>query len=86
MVATQHGKMPLRMGKCAFLDVFDPGTVHPEGHLVFFFACHTTRMATDAFAVVNQKSKFHGHSRRYRSKRSAIMVDAAANRFAQRIP
>jgi hypothetical protein len=59
MVTAQHGKIALRIGEFPLLHVFDPGAVHPEWHLMFFLTRHTAGVATDAFAVVNEKTEFH---------------------------
>jgi hypothetical protein len=62
MIASQHRKIALGVGKCTLLDVFHPSAVDPERHLVLFLARHTAGVTSDTFAVVNQKAKFHDHS------------------------
>src|SRR5512135_2875682 len=54
LVAARHLKMTTRIGKLALFNVLDPRAKNAEGDLIFFFACDTARVATDALAIVNE--------------------------------
>ena len=60
MVATQNRKKPARIREGPLLNVFNPGPVNPNWNVVFRFAGYRTRMATYAFAVVNDEAVTHG--------------------------
>ncbi len=44
-------------GELALFDVFDPGAVDAEGHVVFGFACHRAGVAADAAGAVEQEAE-----------------------------
>jgi hypothetical protein len=62
MVTAQHSKVASCIGEGPFFDVFHPGAVHAQGHLVLLFTGYTARMTANALAVVDKKTKFHGLS------------------------
>lgn len=59
MITAQHGKETARIRVFAFLNIFDPGAISADWYFVFRFAGNRAGMATNTFAVVNQKSDFH---------------------------
>ena len=62
MVTAQHSKVASCIGEGSFFDIFHPGAVHSQGHLVFLFTGHTASVTANAFAVIDEKAKFHGRS------------------------
>jgi hypothetical protein len=52
--------MPLGIRKFALFDVFHPGAIHPQRHLMLFLTGHTASVTANTLAVVNEKSEFHG--------------------------
>ena len=59
MVAAHHAEQPSRIGELAFFYVFDPGPVNADRHVVLGFAGDGARVATDAFAVVDDEAEVH---------------------------
>jgi hypothetical protein len=59
VITTHHAKQPPRIGKLAFLDVFDPRPIYADGHLMLRFAGDRASVAADTFAVVDDEAKIH---------------------------
>jgi hypothetical protein len=59
MVATHDGEQAPCMWEDPFLHLLHPSAEHADRNIVFRFAGSGTSMATDAFPVVDDKSKFH---------------------------
>ena len=59
MIAPEHREEPVSIRKLAFLDVLDPCSKRPKRNFVLGFASYGAGMATDAFAMVNNKAVFH---------------------------
>jgi hypothetical protein len=72
MVATQYGEVAPRIGIKSFLDVFDPGAIHPDGNVVLFLARNRTRMTTDATVLIDNESV--AHSRPVESENLTITI------------
>jgi hypothetical protein len=48
------------MRKFALFDVFHPGAIHSQRHLMLFLTGHTASVTANTLAVVNEKPEFHG--------------------------
>jgi len=59
MVAARDLKYAARVWESAFLDIFDPGPVHANRHLVLGFARHCAGVTSDALAVIDYEAVFH---------------------------
>lgn len=59
MIATKHGKESFGVRVFAFFDIFDPGPIAADWHIVFGFAGNGTGVTADAFAVIDQEADFH---------------------------
>jgi hypothetical protein len=59
VVAAQHRKMAPGIRVHALFDVFDPGPIHPQRDVVFFFASHRAGMTADAAMLIDEKSVTH---------------------------
>jgi hypothetical protein len=59
MITSRDLKYAARVGKNAFLDVFDPGPVHAYRHMVLGLARHRTGVTSDALAVIDYEAVFH---------------------------
>lgn len=57
LVAAHDREQPTRIWKLAFLDVLNPGPIYSDRHIMFRFAGHRARMASDAAAVVDNESE-----------------------------
>jgi len=56
VVAAVDEKIAASVGKLAFFDVFHPGSIHANGHIVFGLARDSTGVTADALALVNYES------------------------------
>ena len=56
---SKYGKMTAGLRKCALLDVFDPGAVHPDGNIVLFLACDCAGVTANASVLVYDKTVAH---------------------------
>ena len=63
MIAAHHRKQSSRVGESSFFDVFNPRSINAERNVVFRFAGDGAGVATNAFAVINYKTKIHSLSR-----------------------
>jgi hypothetical protein len=59
VVTSHHAEMAAGMRKFALFDVFDPGAKHPNGHLVFLFACHGTGVTANTSILIDDESVAH---------------------------
>ncbi len=59
MVTAQNGKISSAVGEGTLFNIFNPGTVYTERHLVFGFACYRAGMASDTFPGINNKTVIH---------------------------
>jgi hypothetical protein len=59
VVASHDREDAPRVGKAAFLDIFDPGSVHPDWYIVFSFACHGTGVTPDTLSIVYDEAEVH---------------------------
>ena len=59
MVTAVYQKIATRIGKFTFFNVFDPGAIDANGHVMFRFTGNSTGMAAYTLALVNNKSVFH---------------------------
>jgi hypothetical protein len=60
VITTIDKKIAARIGEFATLNVLDPGTVDPDGDIVFRFTGDGTGMTADTLALVDHKGVF-GH-------------------------
>jgi hypothetical protein len=59
-VITPHNrKQPPRIGKGAFLDVFDPCSIYAHWHLVLGLAGNSAGVTTDTLSVVDDEAEIH---------------------------
>ena len=59
MITPSNGKYPSRIWKSSFLYLLYPGPIDADRHIMLGFASDCASVASDAFSVVNDKSKFH---------------------------
>ena len=59
MIAAHHAKKPSRVGKIALFDIFYPGPINADRHIVFRFTGDRASVAADTFAVINYETKIH---------------------------
>jgi hypothetical protein len=59
MIAACHLKNAARIGKFSSFDVFDPGAIHPDWHLVLGLTRDGAGVASDTLAVVDDETVFH---------------------------
>ena len=59
MIAARDLKDAASVGVGALLDVFDPGAIHAERHVVLGFAGYRAGMTANALAVIDDKSVLH---------------------------
>jgi hypothetical protein len=52
-------KIAPRIGKLAFFNIFDPGTIDANWHVMFRFTRYGTGMTADTLALIDNKSVFH---------------------------
>jgi hypothetical protein len=58
MIAAIDKKITARIGKLAFFDVLDPGSVNANGNIMFGFARYSTGMTAYTLALVDDKGVF----------------------------
>jgi hypothetical protein len=56
MVTARHLEATPYIGISPGFNILDPGSIHPERHLVLRLTRRATGMTADAFALVDQKS------------------------------
>jgi len=56
MVASMDGKFSGGIGESPLFNIFHMGAVHPNGYVMLAFASDRAGMASDAHAVINDKS------------------------------
>jgi hypothetical protein len=59
MITAQHRKKAACLRVLTLFNVFNPGAISADWYFVFRFAGNRAGMATNTFAMVNQKSDFH---------------------------
>jgi len=59
VVTAHYIKEPACVGKLAFFDVFYPCPIYADWNIVFRFTSHRASMATNTFAVINDKAVVH---------------------------
>ena len=59
MIAARDLKDAASVGKHSLFDVFDPGAIHTDGHMVLCLACDRAGMAADALAIIDNETVFH---------------------------
>ena len=59
MVTSVYKKIAARIGKLAFFNIFDPGTIDANWHVMFRFTRYGTGMTAYTLALIDNKSVFH---------------------------
>ena len=59
MIAPHDRKQPSCIGKCSLFDVFYPGAIYADRHLVLGLAGDRAGVAADALSVVDYEAKIH---------------------------
>jgi hypothetical protein len=59
VVAAHDREKAARFGESPLFDLFDPGTVDANRHLMLGFTGRRTGVTTNALSIVNDKSIFH---------------------------
>jgi len=85
VIATHHRKVAFDIWECAGLDVFDPGTVHAECHIVLGFAGDRAGMTADATAAVQKKPESGHELRRVTSSPVSSATLAAPHKAMSRL-
>ena len=52
MITSHNGKVTSRIRKNTLFDVFYPGSVYPDGDIMFGLTRHRAGMASDAFSII----------------------------------
>jgi hypothetical protein len=75
VVAAIDKEVTTGVGKLAFLDVFDPGAVDADRHVVFRLTRDGAGMATDTLALVDDKGIFRHEYSSFSSLNKGITLD-----------
>jgi hypothetical protein len=59
MVAASDLEMATRVWVNTRFHIFDPGTIHPQGYLVFTLASRGTGVAADALSIIDDEAVVH---------------------------
>jgi hypothetical protein len=60
VVAAHDGEDAPGIGKKPFFNLFDPGSKYPDRHFMLLLAGCGAGVATNTFAVIDDKSELHG--------------------------
>jgi hypothetical protein len=59
MITSRDLKHAPGIGIEALFDVLHPGSIYPDGNLIFGFACDGAGVASDALAIIDYEAVFH---------------------------
>ena len=58
MITSLNRKDPACIGEFPFLDIFYPGPIHADRHIMFLLASYSAGVTSDAFTIVDDEPEF----------------------------